>query len=125
AVRVAVVDLDAHHGDGTQAALSDDRDALYISIHESGLFPADTGRAEDVGIIGNMLNMPLMPGAGDAELLAATALATEAIRVFSPEIIILLFGTDGHVDDPMSNLTYSTAGYVGAVSALRQVAEEQ
>lgn len=114
--RVCVLDFDAHHGNGIQTAFEEDSEVLYISIHEhpSFSFPG-TGYAEETGQAageGSLLNIPLLPGAGDRQVLAALdGQVAERLARFRPEALIIAAGFDGHRDDDMSGLNYSTDLY--------------
>ncbi len=111
--RILILDIDAHHGNGIQAAFEEDPEVLYVSIHEhpSFSFPG-TGFAEENGSgsgKGMVLNIPLLPGAGDNEVLdAITEKVGPAIIAFEPEAILVAAGFDGHRQDDMSGLNYST-----------------
>ena len=120
--RMAILDVDAHHGDGTQALLSDR--VLVVSLHEFGarFFPG-TGPSEDRGA-GLAVNLPLARGDGDAVVLERFARAEERIRRFAPELLVLLFGTDGHANDPFSHLTMSDAGFAAITSRAHALAHE-
>jgi acetoin utilization deacetylase AcuC-like enzyme len=111
--RICVLDFDAHHGNGIQAAFESEPDTLYISIHEHPSFSyPGTGFAEDDGIgpgAGTILNIPLQPGAGDKEALKQLdRRAAAKIAEFRPEALIVAAGFDGHRQDDMSDLHYST-----------------
>lgn len=114
--RICVLDFDAHHGNGIQTAFENDRDTLYISIHEDPKFSyPGTGWPEEQGIgegKGTILNIPLPLGAGDNQLLAALdGPVKEHLAQFKPEAIIIAAGFDGHTLDDMSGLNYSTKLY--------------
>jgi len=114
--KIAVIDWDAHHGNGIQDAFEEDPDVFYISIHEHPTFSfPGTGYAEEKGLgpgIGTTLNIPLPPGADDSMFLRALSKFVEpALDVFRPERIIVSAGFDGHVLDDMSGLSYSTELY--------------
>jgi acetoin utilization deacetylase AcuC-like enzyme len=111
--RVLVFDFDAHHGNGIQHAFEADPDVLYISLHEHPTFSfPGTGYAEETGTgsgEGTTLNLPLLPGARDADALEALETqADAAVRAFRPEAIVVAAGFDGHLLDDMSGLGYST-----------------
>ncbi|MDD5758926.1 MAG: histone deacetylase [Desulfobulbaceae bacterium] len=114
--KIFIIDWDAHHGNGIQSAFERDKEVFYASIHEHPTFSfPGTGYAEDRGEEtgrGATLNVPLPPGAGDEMLLEAirTKIAP-AIEAFQPEALIVAAGFDGHRDDDMSGLMYSTAVY--------------
>jgi len=114
--RIAIIDWDAHHGNGIQDAFEDDPNVFYISIHEHPTFSfPGTGYAEEKGLgpgVGATLNIPLPPGADDAMFLRAMSRFVEpALESFRPERLIVSAGFDGHVLDDMSGLSYSTDLY--------------
>ncbi len=122
--RIMIIDWDAHHGNGIQECFDEDPDVYYISIHEHPTFSfPGTGYAYERGTgqgIGATLNIPLLPGSGDEEVLKA--LKTEvagAVEQFRPEALIIAAGFDGHVLDDMSGLAYSTMlyGHIGTYVA--------
>jgi acetoin utilization deacetylase AcuC-like enzyme len=111
--RVLVFDFDAHHGNGIQHAFEADPDVLYVSLHEHPTFSfPGTGYAEETGTgpgEGATLNIPLLPGARDADALEALETRVDpAVRAFRPEAIVVAAGFDGHLLDDMSGLGYST-----------------
>jgi acetoin utilization protein AcuC len=118
--KVAYVDIDAHHGDGVQAAFYSSRRVLTASIHESGryLFPG-TGYAEEIGegeALGYSINAPLAPHSGDRELLRVFREAVLPVMLaFDPEVIVAQLGCDGHFRDPLAHLSYTTAGWLEVV----------
>jgi len=124
AARVAYVDIDAHHGDGTQALFYDDPRVLTLSIHETPetLFPRVTGFAEEIGEgpgLGYNANLPLAPGTGDAvaaEVFAAAFLPL--LRAFDPDYILLQVGADAHFQDPLAHLCLTTRGWLGLASSV-------
>lgn len=118
--RIAIIDFDAHHGNGIQAAFEEDPEVFYISIHEHPTFSfPGTGYAEETGTgpgRGTTLNIPLLPGKGDAEMQAAYQRQIEpALSRFRPEALLVAAGFDGHRLDDMSGLAYSTElfGWLG------------
>ncbi len=114
--RICVLDFDAHHGNGIQTAFEEDADALYISIHEhpSFSFPG-TGWANENGSgpgKGTILNVPLAPGSGDRQILEVIDGPVQFLLTqFVPDALIIAAGFDGHKDDDMSGLNYSTVLY--------------
>jgi acetoin utilization protein AcuC len=112
--RVAYLDLDAHHGDGVQAAFYDDPRALTISMHESGqyLFPG-TGDVDEIGAgegIGACINIPLPPFAGnEAFLLAFDRVVAPALRAYAPDLLVTQTGADTHHADPLTHLNATLA----------------
>ncbi len=122
--RVAVVDFDVHHGNGTQAAFYDDRDLFYASTHQSPLYPG-TGSAIERGIAGNIVNAPLRPGAGSAEFRhAMTEVVLPRLRAFRPELLIVSAGFDAHTADPLAQLNLVTEDYRWVTQGLMEVADE-
>lgn len=101
--RISILDFDVHHGNGTQAIYQDDANVQYISSHQFPLYPG-TGAASETGL-GNILNMPLAPGAGSMEFRAAWYdQALPALRAFAPELIIVSAGFDAHAADSIGQL---------------------
>ena len=110
AQRVAIVDWDVHHGDGTQAIFHGDTDLLYASTHQYPFYPG-TGPASDDG--GGMArNVPLDAGDGDEAFVGAWhAELLPAIERFRPDAILVSAGYDGHVDDPLAELEITEEGF--------------
>lgn len=128
-LRVAYVDIDAHHGDGVEAAFYDRADVLTISVHESGryLFPG-TGFERDIGEgpgTGYALNVPLPPMAGrDQYLSVMEQVVAPALHAFGPDVIFAQLGADTHRDDPLTQLGLTIRGYTETVRMLIDIAEE-
>ncbi len=122
-LRVVYVDIDAHHGDGVQAAFYRDTDVMTISIHESGrwLFPG-TGAVAELGAgdaAGYSVNLPLFPYTDDAIYLDAfDQVVPPLIEAFAPDVLATQLGADAYVDDPLTHLSLSTHGYMAAVERL-------
>ncbi|MFC3612550.1 histone deacetylase family protein [Lutimaribacter marinistellae] len=122
--RVAVVDFDVHHGNGTQDLLWDERRALFISSHQMPLWPG-SGRADETGAHDNVLNMPLAPMTGGSEMSAAwEGQAMPRLRAFKPELIIISAGFDAHLDDPLANLEWLEEDFAWLTAQLCAVAAE-
>jgi len=101
--RVAVVDFDVHHGNGTQACFEQDASLFYASSHQSPCYPG-TGEAHETGV-GNIVNAPLPPGADGAAFRKAWAeLLLPALDGFAPELLIISAGFDAHARDPLAQL---------------------
>lgn len=124
AARVASVDIDAHHGDGTQALFYDDPRVLTLSVHETPetLFPRVTGFADEAGEgagFGYNANLPLAPGSGDAVAAEAFEAAfLPLLRAFNPDYIILQVGADAHFQDPLAHLCLTTQGWLGLAQSV-------
>ncbi|WP_027256905.1 histone deacetylase family protein [Leisingera aquimarina] len=122
--RVAVVDFDVHHGNGTQDLLWDEARALVITSQQMPLWPG-SGRPDEDGAHGNILNMPLAPGSGRAEMQAAyETQAFPRLRAFKPELIIISAGFDAHQDDPLASLNWATADFAWITAELCNLASE-
>lgn len=123
--RVAIVNPDVHHGNGTQAAFYGRADVLFFSTHQWPLYPG-TGRAEEVGEgdgKGFNLNVPLPPGSGDATLDAVMdRLLAPVLAQYRPSAVVVSLGVDAHYLDPLAQLAWSTPGMVRWVDRLRQAA---
>ena len=114
--RVAIIDFDTHHGDGTQAIFYHRTDVFYGSVHTdpSAYYPHFAGYADETGAgegEGTNLNLPLPFGAGDAEFIAANRRLCDALTAFGADVLVLSAGWDAHRDDPLSKLDVSTDAY--------------
>jgi acetoin utilization deacetylase AcuC-like enzyme len=103
--RVAILDWDVHHGNGTQALAGDDPSILYVSLHQWPFYPGSGGPDEQGE---TLVNIPLAAGTGDAGYLEAFARAERAIASFEPELLLVSAGFDAHADDPLAGLELST-----------------
>ncbi len=123
--RVAVVDFDVHHGNGTQAAFWDEPTLFYASTHQMPLYPG-TGAASERGANGrNICNAPLRPGAGSAPFRAAIEQTiVPAVRRFRPDLVLVSAGFDAHARDPLANLTLQTEDFGWVTRQLMDVAHE-
>lgn len=119
--RIAILDIDAHHGDGTEVLLLDEPRALTFSIHDRTIFPG-TGHADSRAQ--HAYSEPLAAGSGDAELAEGVARFVELAREFDPDLIFIAGGADGHVDDPLSTLRYSISGMEAAGRRVRRAFPE-
>ena len=107
--RVAVVDFDVHHGNGTEALFRDDPSVLTVSLHQWPFWPGTGGPGTNwEGVV----NVPLAAGSGDAEYQEAFANVVEpAVRAFEPELVIVAAGFDAHRDDPLAEMAVSADGF--------------
>ncbi len=122
--RVAVVDFDVHHGNGTQDLLWDERRALVVTSQQMPLWPG-TGRADENGAYDTVLNIPLAPETGGGEMRAAyEAQVFPRLRAFNPELVIISAGFDAHQDDPLANLNWSTGDFTWLTAELCKIADE-
>ncbi len=125
--RVAIVDIDAHHGNGTEAIFSDDPSVLTVSLHEDRMFPLETGGADvrgGAGAEGANLNVPLAPGTGDAGYLyAVDRIVLPALHAFAPELLLVVAGVDAAMYDPLSTMGLTAGGFAEVARRLIDVAE--
>ncbi len=126
--RVAVVDVDAHHGNGTSAIFYDRGDVFYGSVHVdpgAGWFPHYVGHASEHGSgdgVGANRNLPLLPGAGDREFVAAVTALASSVAEHGASAVIVSLGVDAAADDPESPLRVTADGYRSAGEALASLA---
>jgi len=123
--RLAILDWDVHHGDGTQAIYGADPDVCYASTHQMPLFPG-TGGADERGSgagKGSVHNAPLPPGGGDEAFLRAwRERLLPAIEAFRPEALLVSAGYDGHRDDPLAHLAITEQGYAALAADVGRLA---
>jgi acetoin utilization deacetylase AcuC-like enzyme len=120
--RVAIVDFDVHHGNGSQAVAEQDPDLFYASTHEWPLYPG-TGSAKETGL-GNVVNRPLRAGAGGPEFRTAFGeWIMPALGQFAPDLVIISAGFDAHAADPLAGLTLTEADFVWVTEQLLGFAE--
>jgi acetoin utilization deacetylase AcuC-like enzyme len=125
--RIAIVDWDVHHGNGTQHLFEAERDVLFVSLHQYPFYPG-TGALHELGSgpgAGATVNLPLPAGCGDAEYLTAfDAIVAPVLREFRPEIILVSAGFDAHAADPLGGMQVTTRGFVGLAERVRAVADD-
>ena len=123
AERVAVVDFDVHHGNGTQDIFWSDSDLFYGSTHQMPLYPG-TGAASETGV-GNIFNAPLREGDGGDEFRAAmSTLILPALDAFNPDLVIISAGFDAHRADPLGGLNFTEEDFVWATLNVMDVADK-
>jgi acetoin utilization deacetylase AcuC-like enzyme len=124
--RIAVVDFDVHHGNGTQHILEEERDILFASLHQFPFYPG-TGALREQGQgdgVGSTLNLPLPAGCGDAEYAAVCDAALfPVLDEFRPQIVLVSAGFDAHARDPLASMQLTTAGFARIVAGLRAIAD--
>ena len=118
--RVAIVDWDVHHGNGTEAIFRDDDSVLFVSLHQWPFYPGTGGPGtSDAGT----LNVPLAAGSGDGEYLAAFAdLVEPAVRSFDPDLVVVSAGFDAHFEDPLAGMEVSERGFRELAARCTQLA---
>ncbi len=120
--RVAVVDFDVHHGNGTQAMFWDDENLFYASTHQSPHYPG-TGGASERGVAGNIVNAPLPPHTGSAGFRQAMqGVILPALAEFEPEFLLISAGFDAHAADPLASLELNEDDFSWATRELMNVA---
>jgi acetoin utilization deacetylase AcuC-like enzyme len=127
AKRVAIVDYDVHHGNGTQHVFERDASVLYISTHQYPYYPG-TGAAEEVGTgpgEGFTVNLPLESGGTDSDFEHVFArVVLPVLRQFSPDVILVSAGFDAHQCDPLATMRATEAGFAAMTMGIRNVADE-
>jgi acetoin utilization deacetylase AcuC-like enzyme len=119
--RVAVIDFDVHHGNGTQAAFWTDKDLFYGSTHQMPLFPG-TGALSETGV-GNIFNAPLKPGDDGAKFREAfETRILPALDAFAPDLILVSAGFDAHLKDPLAQLRLVEADFAWVTEQLLEAA---
>ena len=125
--RVAILDWDVHHGNGTQDVFYERGEVCYVSLHENGLYPG-TGAAGEVGEgdgNGTTLNVPLPAGAGDVDVTTAMdRVVSPAIASYDPDVFLVSAGFDAHQHDPISRTRVSTEGFGRLASQVRECCAE-
>ena len=123
--RVAVVDFDVHHGNGTQNYFFRYRDLFYASSHQWPCYPG-TGMEDETGVFNNICNVQLRPGSGSEEFRAAyTDRILPALDAFGPELLLISAGFDAHARDPLAQLRVQTADYAWVTRELLEIAEKR
>jgi acetoin utilization deacetylase AcuC-like enzyme len=123
--RVAIVDFDVHHGNGTQDIFEEDRDILYVSVHQYPLYPG-TGRSEEQGRHGNIVNVPLPPASAGPEFRhAVSTRVLPAVQGFAPDLVMISAGFDGHTRDPLAGLHLVEADFTWITRKLADIARER
>jgi acetoin utilization deacetylase AcuC-like enzyme len=107
--RVAIIDFDVHHGNGTQAIFSDDDSVLFVSLHQWPFYPGSGGPDDQRK---TTVNVPMTAGSGDTEYLHTFDHVVEpAIARFEPELVVVSAGFDAHVDDPLADMRVTEEGF--------------
>ncbi|GAC1339396.1 MAG: histone deacetylase family protein [Acetobacteraceae bacterium] len=121
--RVAVVDFDVHHGNGTQHMFEEEPTLFYASSHQSPCYPG-TGAASERGVADNIVNLPLRPGSGGAAFRQAwEGIALPRLEAFGPELLIVSAGFDAHKADPLADIRLETEDFGWITDKLMAVAD--
>ena len=125
--RVAIVDYDVHHGNGTQHVFESDPDVLYVSLHQFPFYPG-TGAADEIGRgpgTGFTVNLPLEVGAVDEDYrLAFSEVVVPVLRQYDPDLLLVSAGFDAHERDPLAGMRLTSGAFAAMTMELRKVAEE-
>ena len=121
--RVAVLDFDVHHGNGTQALLEDDPRVLFVSSHQSPLWPG-SGMAHETGPHGTVINIPVPPGTDGRAMMREWDPVWDRLRAHAPEMIFISAGFDAHIADPLANLALQTADFGRITARICELATE-
>ena len=108
--KVAIIDFDVHHGNGTQDIFYDNEKVLYISTHQYPYYPG-SGSEKEIGKFNNVLNIPLEAGTTAEEYLNAYELVLKKLKEFKPEFLLFSAGFDAHIDDPLAQLKLSSENF--------------
>ena len=122
--RVLIVDWDVHHGNGTQEIFYNDPSVFYFSTHQQGIYPG-TGAAGERGV-GNILNCPIAPG-NNSRLEVFSAFNSQllpAMEKFSPQLVMISCGFDGHEDDPLGNFNLTSQEFGDLTKIVKDIAEK-
>ena len=108
--KIAIIDFDVHHGNGTQDIFFNDEKVLYISTHQFPYYPG-SGSEKEIGKFNNILNIPLEAGTSAREYLNAYELVLKKLKEFKPEFLLFSAGFDAHIDDPLAQLKLNAEDY--------------
>ena len=122
ASKVAVLDFDVHHGNGTQALLWDNPDCLVVTSQQMPLWPG-TGTVEERGAHDNVINIPIDPGTGSAAFIEAWQPALDRVDQLQPDLIVISAGFDAHADDPLAQLMVDEAGFADLTARIVALAQ--
>jgi acetoin utilization deacetylase AcuC-like enzyme len=126
--KVAILDWDVHHGNGTQAVFGEDPSILFISLHQDNWYPLNSGRVDEVGTgkgTGYTINVPLPAGTGNEGYLSAIdRLVVPAIRRFAPDLMLVSAGQDPNALDPLARMAMSAAGFRRMAARVAELADE-
>jgi acetoin utilization deacetylase AcuC-like enzyme len=126
--RIAIVDWDVHHGNGTQSMFYEDPQVLTISIHQDNVFPPNSGALDERGAgagTGSAINIPLPPGTGDGGYLHAfDEVVIPAVRMFRPDLVLVACGFDAGIMDPLARQMVTSQGFRALARRILDVAAE-
>jgi acetoin utilization deacetylase AcuC-like enzyme len=121
--KVAIIDFDVHHGNGTQDIFYNEKKVLYISSHQFPFYPG-TGSEDETGKYNNILNIPLKAGTGSKEFFNSYEKVYEKLKEFKPEFILLSAGFDAHKKDPLANINLESKDYYTLTKEIMKIAKQ-
>ncbi len=121
--KVAVLDFDVHHGNGTQALLENDPRVFFVSSHQSPLWPG-SGMRNETGPHGTVMNIPLEPGSDGKTMLSKWDKALARVRDHQPEMILISAGFDAHQDDPLASLRWTVSDFAEITQRICRLAQD-
>ena len=121
--KVAIIDFDVHHGNGTQDIFYNEKKVLYISSHQFPFYPG-TGSKDEIGKFNNILNIPLKAGTVSEEFFNSYKKVYEKLKEFSPQFILLSAGFDAHKNDPLANVNLESKDYYILTKEIMKIAKK-
>ncbi len=121
--KVAIIDFDVHHGNGTQDIFYNEKKVLYISSHQFPFYPG-TGSKDEIGKFNNILNIPLKAGTVSEEFFNSYKKVYEKLNEFSPQFILLSAGFDAHKNDPLANVNLESKDYYILTKEIMKIAKK-
>jgi acetoin utilization deacetylase AcuC-like enzyme len=121
--KVAIIDFDVHHGNGTQDIFYNEKKVLYISSHQFPFYPG-TGSEDETGKYNNILNIPLKAGTGSKEFFNSYKKVYDKLNEFKPEFILLSAGFDAHKNDPLANINLESKDYYTLTKEIMKIAKQ-
>ncbi len=120
--KVAIIDFDVHHGNGTQDIFYNEKKVLYVSSHQFPFYPG-TGSKDEIGKYNNILNIPLKAGTNSREFFASYNKVYDKLNEFKPEFILLSAGFDAHKNDPLANINLESKDYYTLTKEIIKIAK--
>ena len=121
--KVAIIDFDVHHGNGTQDIFYNEKKVLYVSSHQFPFYPG-TGSKDEIGKYNNILNIPLKAGTNSREFFASYNKVYDKLNEFKPEFILLSAGFDAHKNDPLANINLESKDYYTLTKEIIKIAKQ-
>jgi len=121
--KIAIIDFDVHHGNGTQDIFYSEKKVLYVSSHQFPFYPG-TGSKDEIGKYNNILNIPLKAGTNSREFFASYNKVYDKLNEFKPEFILLSAGFDAHKNDPLANINLESKDYYTLTKEIIKIAKQ-